>query len=90
MRCRSCDTEIDDHALVCFRCGTATTDPVHRPPAALPRQRRTLVLVVLSVVFVGVAGFFVTGATGGEPISPMVWVMLGTAGILLAYRLRAR
>lgn len=27
MRCRFCDTEIADKALICFRCGRATTDP---------------------------------------------------------------
>ena len=54
MRCRSCDTEIDDNALICFRCGTAATDPVHQPLAEVSHRRRTLVPVVLGVVFVGV------------------------------------
>ena len=90
MRCRSCETEIDDNALICFRCGTAATDPVHQPLAEVSHRRRALVPVVLGVVFVGVAGFFVRRAADGAPISPIVWVMLGVAGILLAYRLCAR
>ena len=90
MQCRNCDTEIDDNALICFRCGTATTDPVHWPPADVPRRQGMLVPVVLGLVFLGVAGFFVTRAADGVPISPMVWVMLGAAGALLAYRLRFR
>lgn len=31
MRCRSCGTEIAEKALICFRCGAATTDPVRQP-----------------------------------------------------------
>jgi hypothetical protein len=90
MQCRTCETEIDDNALICFRCGAPTTEPVHRPPAAVPRRASTLVPVVLGLVFVGVAGFFLVQVADGVPISPMVWVMLGAAGVLLAYRLRFR
>lgn len=32
MRCRFCDTEIADKALICFRCGRATSDPKVAPP----------------------------------------------------------
>jgi hypothetical protein len=28
MQCRQCGTEIAEKAIVCFRCGAATTDPV--------------------------------------------------------------
>lgn len=31
MQCRNCGTEIADKAIVCYRCGTATTDPVRKP-----------------------------------------------------------
>ena len=37
MQCRNCGTEIADKAIVCYRCGAATTDPVRKPvpvPAA--------------------------------------------------------
>jgi hypothetical protein len=37
MQCRSCGTEIADKAIVCYRCGAATTDPVRSP---LPVKRR--------------------------------------------------
>jgi hypothetical protein len=39
MECRNCGTEIADKAIVCYRCGQATTDPVRR---AVPvRRKRT-------------------------------------------------
>ena len=61
MICRQCGTEIADKAIVCFRCGTATTDPIRRP--AEIRRRRSpllstaaLVLLVLAALFLGEAG----------------------------------
>lgn len=61
MRCRQCGTEIADKAIVCYRCGTATTDPVRRP-AELPRRGGNLgsliglVLLVVLGLFLGEAG----------------------------------
>ena len=34
MRCRQCGTEIADKALICYRCGTATTEAKFKAPAA--------------------------------------------------------
>jgi hypothetical protein len=38
MQCRNCGTEIADKAIVCYRCGVGTTDPI-RKPAPLPSSR---------------------------------------------------
>jgi hypothetical protein len=38
MQCRNCGTEIADKAIVCYRCGVGTTEPV-RKPAALASRR---------------------------------------------------
>jgi Na+/proline symporter len=46
--CRSCGTEIADKALICYRCGTATTEPIYKPAA--PRQRRSSTSLLVSVV----------------------------------------
>ncbi|HMC77825.1 MAG TPA: hypothetical protein VKH34_11855 [Vicinamibacterales bacterium] len=61
MICRNCGTEIADKAIVCFRCGTGTTDPVRRPATVRPRRGRVLplvamVLLVLLGLFLGQAG----------------------------------
>ena len=37
MQCRNCGTEIADKAIVCYRCGVGTTEPV-RKPAPLPTR----------------------------------------------------
>ena len=52
MQCRSCGTEIADKAIVCYRCGAATTDPVRQPAAIRPR-RRSIVPVVFVVLLLG-------------------------------------
>jgi hypothetical protein len=56
MLCRSCGTEIADKALVCYRCGAATTEAKHKPYVA-PRgaarlSRLWLIVVALLVLFV--------------------------------------
>ena len=61
MICRQCGTEIADKAIVCYRCGAATTDPVRRP-APIRRRRNpllstaALVVLLLAALFLGEAG----------------------------------
>ena len=50
MQCRSCGTEIADKAIVCYRCGAATTDPVRKPVAVRPRRRPLTSLIVAAVM----------------------------------------
>lgn len=61
MLCRSCGTEIADKALICFRCGTATSAPRVPPPASGGGRRTVsrgplalaLVVLVLSALLMG-------------------------------------
>jgi len=50
MRCRQCGTEIADKALICYRCGTATTEAKFKPPAASDRRSSSKTLIVAGVV----------------------------------------
>ncbi len=58
MTCRHCGTEIAQKALICYRCGHATSAPAVRPPKAeslfAPRRRSPMPLVV-AVIVVAVA-----------------------------------
>ena len=56
MLCRQCGTEIAEKALICYRCGTATTEAKFKP-AALPARRssRRLAMVVAIVVALVIA-----------------------------------
>jgi len=59
MQCRKCGTEIADRALICYRCGAATSEPRVPPPETRrrPPSRGPLVLalivLVLSALFMG-------------------------------------
>ena len=58
MICRNCGTEIADKALICYKCGTATTEPRIKPPSEGPlfaRPRRSRVPVVILVVLIVLA-----------------------------------
>ena len=66
MQCRHCGTEIAEKALICYRCGSPTTDAKYKPYE--PRARRTpaafivtgvLALVVLLVLL----AFFLLNST---------------------------
>jgi len=54
MKCRQCGTEISDKALICYRCGTAVTEAVHKP-AELKKTKRPVVVYVVFAVLVIVA-----------------------------------
>ena len=94
MVCKNCNSEIDDKALVCFRCGYATSERKGEPVVLTEdrdqSRRQTWVPLVLAIVFIAVSGFFMTELAGGVPPDPMVWLMLAMAGGLLAWRVRLR
>ncbi|HSC29426.1 MAG TPA: hypothetical protein VLD67_19265 [Vicinamibacterales bacterium] len=50
MQCRQCGTEIADKAIVCYRCGTATSDPVRRAAAPPPRGRGLVPLALIAAL----------------------------------------
>jgi uncharacterized OB-fold protein len=54
MTCRQCGTEIAEKALICFRCGTATTEARVPPPRAGGRPK-SLGPVVLAVIVLAVS-----------------------------------
>lgn len=65
MLCAHCGTEIADKALICYRCGNATTEPRITPPAEaslFERPRRSklpiVAIVVLVVLLLALAAFF--------------------------------
>jgi uncharacterized membrane protein HdeD (DUF308 family) len=94
MLCENCQSEIDDKALVCFRCGHATSERQHEPVTLNDEiakvQSRWWVPLVLGVVFITISGFFMTQLAGGAPPDPIVWGMLAFAAGLLAWRIRLR
>lgn len=60
MLCKHCATEIADKALICYRCGHATTEPRVQPPADgplfdTPRRRLPMVPLVIIAILILIA-----------------------------------
>jgi RsiW-degrading membrane proteinase PrsW (M82 family) len=92
MQCRSCGTEIAEKAIVCYRCGTATTDPV-RKPAPITTRRGSLVPVVLIVVLILLGmyfGYLSRTAADPEPLQLAAGLCAGGAVAVLLLRIVRR
>jgi hypothetical protein len=51
MQCRNCGAEIAEKALICYRCGTATTEAKYKPAEPKRgRSNRTPLLVTVLVL----------------------------------------
>jgi hypothetical protein len=91
MNCRQCGTEIADKALICYRCGTATTDPVYQPPSSSrPRSRVSFIVTFAALVLLGIVAIVLARSSpNGTP--PMVtYVVAGAAIVIVALRAYAR
>jgi uncharacterized membrane protein YvbJ len=92
MLCRHCGTEIADKAIVCYRCGAATTDPV-RKAVPIQTRRRSLVPIVVIVVLLIVALFMgYTSRSAANPELPQLaaGLALGAAIAILLMRVLRR
>ena len=90
MQCRQCGTEIADKAIVCYRCGAATTDPVRKAVAVKPR-RNQLVPGILAAVLVAIAVYlwrFSSTTANAEYVELAAGLALGAAAVLLIFLLR--
>lgn len=59
MTCRQCGATIADKALICYRCGNATTDPRITPPAEtslFERRRRSRLPLVMALIIAALLG----------------------------------
>jgi hypothetical protein len=66
MICRHCGTEIADKALICYRCGNATTDPRIKPPVEgslfeRPRRSRLPVVAIVLIIILALVAAWMLG-----------------------------
>src|SRR5690242_5063214 len=51
MQCKNCGAEIADKALICYRCGIATSEAKYKPAQVRRRRSRApLAIAVLAIV----------------------------------------
>jgi len=84
MICRQCGTEIADKALVCYRCGRATSELQVRPGPAPTERSRIPAIAALLVLVLG--ALFMSQAAAGEAPRLVSWVVAGLAAIVLVWQ----
>lgn len=57
MLCRQCGTEIAEKALICYRCGTATTEAQFKPVTTSGRRSPKLPVIIVIVLGLLIALF---------------------------------
>jgi hypothetical protein len=66
VKCKSCGTEIADKALICYRCGNATTEPRIKPPDEVslferPRRSRVPLIAVIILIILALVAAWALG-----------------------------
>ncbi|MGH9350061.1 MAG: hypothetical protein ACRD26_22635 [Vicinamibacterales bacterium] len=70
MQCRFCGAQIADKALICYKCGHATTEPRIRPPDEGPilgRPRRSSRLPYVVVIILLALALLAAWLLGLQP-----------------------
>lgn len=89
MLCKSCGTEIADKALICFRCGAATTDPVRQPFVAKKRSLIPLVILGLLLILGGAATAIVSPDSAVDTLAGIIaGIGLGCIAVPVTVRLK--
>jgi Flp pilus assembly protein TadB len=93
MICRNCGTEIADKALICYRCGTATSEPRIQPPASYrrsgrpPRSRGPVLLALIVLV---IAALVMGRVATGELPSEVGYALVAIGTLAIVWQLWSR
>jgi uncharacterized membrane protein YvbJ len=91
MRCRNCGAEIADKALICYRCGTATTEAKYQPaPLRRSRSRSSLLATVLALALLVLLALYMGRLPTGQTPRYITWVAVAVAVVIVALRAYAR
>ena len=92
MTCAKCQTEIADNALICYRCGKATTEPTFKPSTNRSRSRSRSGLVAASalVLVVLLLALYSPRATASGTSGWLTWAGVAIAVAIVAVRAYAR
>lgn len=86
MTCPTCGTEIADKALICFRCGAATTTPRRSPALRESIRPRHPLGATLALIVLATAGLLLGQARGDLLPSEAGWAVAVAAVAVLCWR----
>ena len=94
MQCRQCGTEIAAKALICYKCGTATTEAKYQPaklPGPSSRSRSALLATVIAVALLVVSVIYVERVSAaGDASQRVTYLAVGAAVVIIGIRAYAR
>jgi uncharacterized membrane protein YvbJ len=91
MQCRQCGAEIADKALICYRCGTATTEAKFKAP--LPPSRPSWLMMAASTAALAVLlilAVFLGRVQVGQVPHSTTWILVAFAVAIVVLRAIAR
>ena len=91
MQCRQCGIEIADKALICFRCGAATTDAKFKAPP--PKSRGSWLMTAASAAALAVLlviAVLMGRLQGGDAPRSTTWMLVAFAVAVVVLRAIAR
>jgi hypothetical protein len=83
MQCRNCGTEIADKAIVCYRCGVGTTEPLRKPAPLASRRTGPPLLAGVVPLVLALAALAGAQASGYPREMDAAAAVLATVGILI-------
>lgn len=92
MPCRSCGATIADKALICYKCGTATTEAKYQPAALPPAggARSGLVPTVIAMAILAAAALYIERSSSAGGSHWATYVAVAAAVIIIGIRAYAR
>ena len=91
MTCSQCGATIAAKALICYKCGAATTEPVHQPPPSMEgRSRSSFVVTFVALVLLALVAVVLARTTPGGTSPVFTYVVAGVAIVIVALRAYAR
>jgi uncharacterized membrane protein YkvI len=83
--CRTCGIEIADKALICYRCGTATTEAKFTP-VARRRFSSWLIADILVIVVLALAALGIDRMVAADAPHLASWILVAVAVVIVAVR----
>jgi len=91
MQCRNCGAEIADKALICYKCGTATTEAKYQPASLPSRSSRSgIVATVIALALLVIAALYVERVSASGSQQWVSYVAVAAAVIIIGIRAYAR